>query len=435
MAHSASSAKPRPAAPRRGRPTLEGALAIPSRIVKAATEIFVEVGFDAASMDLIARRANVSKRTLYERYHSKDDLFLAVIEALSERKMNEIKSIKLTSRKLGTNLSELARKLVFNIIDPQFVAIEKFIAATAKRFPQLAQERSRKGMDRLVAIVALVLKRHSPFDAMKEPAVEMNARIFLAMAVLPSLREAMFFNGAIEAIDTELIDHAVDIFVRGTAGPAGDAVAVKEASPPLEISAALQSQPANDAGGGARPEPKSTKERILHAAMRRFSRQSYDEVGLRDIAADVGVDVAYVHRSSGSKEALFVDALETSAGRSLMESIATHEDLPHAIAQQYSHARRRDDRTVEPLDIMIRSLASPAASAVLRRKILDDLATPLASRLDEPSETRAAMIVAVLVGVGIAANMLQLPGLHQDEAQVGLLLEQIVGSILGSELI
>lgn len=41
----------------------------------------------------------------------------------------------------------------------------------------------------------------------------------------------------------------------------------------------------------------TTRERILKAAILRFSAHSYDNTGLRDIAADVGVDMAYVHRS------------------------------------------------------------------------------------------------------------------------------------------
>lgn len=44
------------------------------------------------------------------------------------------------------------------------------------------------------------------------------------------------------------------------------------------------------------------KERILKAAIRRFARHSYEDTGLRDIANDADVDVAYVHRSFGSKD-------------------------------------------------------------------------------------------------------------------------------------
>jgi len=48
--------------------------------------------------------------------------------------------------------------------------------------------------------------------------------------------------------------------------------------------------------------PQSTVDRILAAAVKRFATNSYEATGLRDIASDAGVDVAYVHRRFGSKE-------------------------------------------------------------------------------------------------------------------------------------
>ncbi|TXH17031.1 MAG: TetR/AcrR family transcriptional regulator, partial [Gammaproteobacteria bacterium] len=56
----------------------------------------------------------------------------------------------------------------------------------------------------------------------------------------------------------------------------------------------------------------ATRDRILNAAILRFARSSYESVGLRDIAADAGVDVAYVHRCFGSKERLFAESLEAT---------------------------------------------------------------------------------------------------------------------------
>ena len=48
-------------------------------IVDAARKAFLAKGFDAASMDQIALSANVSKRTVYNRFRSKEELFGAAI--------------------------------------------------------------------------------------------------------------------------------------------------------------------------------------------------------------------------------------------------------------------------------------------------------------------------------------------------------------------
>src|SRR3954462_1610964 len=54
----------------------------PGEIVHAALDVFVEKGFAAARMDEIARRAGVTKGTVYLYFPSKEDLFRAVVEDL-----------------------------------------------------------------------------------------------------------------------------------------------------------------------------------------------------------------------------------------------------------------------------------------------------------------------------------------------------------------
>jgi AcrR family transcriptional regulator len=54
-------------------------LAREEAIVDAAEEIFIGVGFDEASMDEMAAAAEFTKRTLYQYFPSKEDLYLAVV--------------------------------------------------------------------------------------------------------------------------------------------------------------------------------------------------------------------------------------------------------------------------------------------------------------------------------------------------------------------
>ena len=49
-------------------------------ILLAAKEVFLEMGFERASMDAVAARAETSKRSLYAHFESKERLFLAVVE-------------------------------------------------------------------------------------------------------------------------------------------------------------------------------------------------------------------------------------------------------------------------------------------------------------------------------------------------------------------
>ncbi len=49
-------------------------------ILWTAKDVFLEMGFERASMDVVAARAETSKRSLYAHFESKEKLFLAVID-------------------------------------------------------------------------------------------------------------------------------------------------------------------------------------------------------------------------------------------------------------------------------------------------------------------------------------------------------------------
>ena len=50
------------------------------QIIEGARSLFLAQGFDAASMGEIARKAGVSKGTLYVYFESKEQLFEAIVE-------------------------------------------------------------------------------------------------------------------------------------------------------------------------------------------------------------------------------------------------------------------------------------------------------------------------------------------------------------------
>lgn len=49
-----------------------------AKLIDAAQKLFIEKGFDSASIDEVARKAGLTKRTLYQYFNSKEDLFFAV---------------------------------------------------------------------------------------------------------------------------------------------------------------------------------------------------------------------------------------------------------------------------------------------------------------------------------------------------------------------
>ena len=57
-----------------------------------AKDVFLESGFERASMDVIAARADTTKRTLYAHFESKEKLFLAVVELVRGLLLERLKT-------------------------------------------------------------------------------------------------------------------------------------------------------------------------------------------------------------------------------------------------------------------------------------------------------------------------------------------------------
>lgn len=175
----------------------------------------------------------------------------------------------------------------------------------------------------------------------------------------------------------------------------------------------------------------TTRDRILNAAVLRFARNSYESVGLRDIAADVGIDVAYAHRCFGSKERLFAEALEaTIESENLFGGSA--EGLASLLSKQiFARDKARGRNTVGPLDIVVRSLSSAEASRVLRECVQDDVIHPLAKKIGQKVDIRAAAIVALLTGMGILRNVLHIdPLIEAEGGQLEALITQTIKGIM-----
>jgi hypothetical protein len=69
---------------KRGRPRQIGETERRQLLLDAAEQVFVDQGYTAASMDDIARRAGMSKKTLYQIFDTKESLFAAVIASRRE---------------------------------------------------------------------------------------------------------------------------------------------------------------------------------------------------------------------------------------------------------------------------------------------------------------------------------------------------------------
>src|SRR6516165_8529969 len=132
----------------------------PQEILAAALALFAERGFAATRLDDVARRAGVTKGTLYLYFPNKQELFEAVVrqalvpnlergEALLDEADDADEPAALMLERLMRSWAELA-------LSPAG-AIPKIIVSEAGNFPKLARFYQETVVDRGMALMRRVL--------------------------------------------------------------------------------------------------------------------------------------------------------------------------------------------------------------------------------------------------------------------------------------
>ncbi len=113
-------------------------------IVDAAVEEFQELGFAGASMDRIACRACVSKRTVYNHFESKEALFRAIVDQMAETASREL----VVRYEQGAPIREQLVALGWSegriLIDPCQIKLARVAVGEAIRDPVLATALAEK---------------------------------------------------------------------------------------------------------------------------------------------------------------------------------------------------------------------------------------------------------------------------------------------------
>lgn len=162
---------------RRGRPTLDRVAAIDAAIQEAALGIFLDLGYEAASMDAIALQAGVSKGTLYARYENKELLFRAVLEEELKRWSRRAGSQDhLLPRELVPRLRHHARTLVEVFGWLEYRRLARLIDGAAAALPNVALHWEEMGAKRYLRFLAEDMARVA---GDKQADWDFHAKLFL----------------------------------------------------------------------------------------------------------------------------------------------------------------------------------------------------------------------------------------------------------------
>ena len=128
------------------------------QIVDGARAVFLAQGFDAASMNDIARAAGVSKGTLYVYFTNKEQLFEAIVEQECEAQAEGIFDLDPEDHHVEAVLTRLGLAYVRFLCRPEKAQAIRAVIAIAERMPELGrrfyESGPARGIARLAAYIA-----------------------------------------------------------------------------------------------------------------------------------------------------------------------------------------------------------------------------------------------------------------------------------------
>jgi AcrR family transcriptional regulator len=194
---------------RSGRPPRELAGEVEERILDAAAKVFLERGFEGASVDEIADVARAGKPTIYARFPGKEPLFAAVMARNVRKITSSFERIAPTGATIEERLSSIAVAFLRKVLVAETVGLIRAAVAEARRFPDVAASVSRMGHELATEAVAQLLGEIAEPDQLPAFAADRRtatAGHFIELILLPMLMRALF-GERLTALRAEIAPH------------------------------------------------------------------------------------------------------------------------------------------------------------------------------------------------------------------------------------
>jgi AcrR family transcriptional regulator len=193
------------------------------QIIDGARDVFLTQGFDAASMNDIARAAGVSKGTLYVYFANKEELFEAIVEEECDAQAEGIFNLDPNDRDVAAVLTRLGVGYVKFLCRPEKASAIRTVIAIADRMPEIGRQFYEKGPASGIAQLAAYLAAQVEAGVLSVEDCEITAAQFMESTQAP-LFKPIVFNFA-PAPSEEQIERVVKIavkaFVAAYRAPAG----------------------------------------------------------------------------------------------------------------------------------------------------------------------------------------------------------------------
>jgi AcrR family transcriptional regulator len=203
-----------------GRPSRLEAEKLGETILDAATELFLANGYGATSIEAVAKRARISKRTFYHRFPDKSHLFGAVVHRILQSLRPPAETPLFTGGSFEEVLGRLAIMMVHAAVNPAALALHRLMVAEAIRFPELASALAEEGTTvEAIKGIAGLLEHEMDAGRIRLANAEFAAAQFMQLVIAIPQRRALGLGAPMTPDERDAwARDAVALFLNGCHG-------------------------------------------------------------------------------------------------------------------------------------------------------------------------------------------------------------------------
>ncbi|MGI8504526.1 MAG: TetR/AcrR family transcriptional regulator [Hassallia sp.] len=149
-------------------------------ILDAAIKNFLTIGYERATLEMVAKDAGVSTATVYKHFPTKRALFGGIMERIWS---TELKLIDQTadSAEPAVILTTIGKEYARLLRQPNIEALFRVIIAEASRFPELGEELYRRGKEPYLKRLHEYLQNETSKKRFQIKDISLATRQFLGM--------------------------------------------------------------------------------------------------------------------------------------------------------------------------------------------------------------------------------------------------------------
>jgi len=202
---------------RRGRPANE---ALGQMIADAACDLFMELGFQATTLDKVAQRAKISKLSIYRHFENKEDLFRAAMAARCHQFAPQA-LFEGVDGSAEDQLMAVGSSLLRTLLRPDVRSVEAMVMADTTNQKSLSKLHYEAGAAHVIAQIEALLRQLHAKAVLNVPDPLRSARLFAALFKGSDLLMIARFDRARAEDDNEIESYcrsAVAMFIAAHGG-------------------------------------------------------------------------------------------------------------------------------------------------------------------------------------------------------------------------